>query len=176
MANSRAKTNRETDGFVKVIADAETDRVLGVWIIASVAGTMIAEAALAMEFGATAEDIAYTCHAHPTHSEAIKEAAMAVTGQADPHLMGAARPCCSCPCSARRALPRPSPSPTITGSTRRWRVPPGRRWLVGRVRRHRASTRPMALRTARNREGWYNGELQYYAAGRPRMSGSRTGI
>jgi len=81
MANSRAKTNGEPDGFVKIIADAKTDRVLGVWIIASVAGTMIAEAALAMEFGATSEDIAYTCHAHPTHSEAIKEAAMAVTGK-----------------------------------------------------------------------------------------------
>ncbi|MEO6153768.1 MAG: dihydrolipoyl dehydrogenase [Croceibacterium sp.] len=81
MANSRAKTNRDTDGFVKVIADAATDRVLGVWIIASVAGTMIAEAALAMEFGATSEDIAYTCHAHPTHAEALKEAAMAVTGK-----------------------------------------------------------------------------------------------
>ncbi len=80
-ANSRAKTNREPDGFVKVIADAKTDRVLGVWAIASVAGTMIAQAAQAMEFGATSEDIAYTCHAHPTHSEAIKEAAMAVTGK-----------------------------------------------------------------------------------------------
>ncbi len=82
MANSRAKTNREGDGFVKVIADAATDRVLGVWCIATVAGTMIAEAALGMEFAATSEDIAYTCHAHPTHSEAIKEAAMAVRGQA----------------------------------------------------------------------------------------------
>ena len=81
MANSRAKTNHEGDGFVKVIADAKTDRVLGVHIIAAVAGTMIAEAAMAMEFGATSEDIAYTCHAHPTHSEAIKEAAMAVTGK-----------------------------------------------------------------------------------------------
>jgi dihydrolipoamide dehydrogenase len=81
MANSRAKTNHEPDGFVKVIADAKTDRVLGVHIIASVAGTMIAQAAQAMEFGATSEDIAYTCHAHPTHSEAIKEAAMAVTGK-----------------------------------------------------------------------------------------------
>jgi dihydrolipoamide dehydrogenase len=80
MANSRAKTNREGDGFVKVIADARTDRVLGVWMVASVAGTMIAQAAQAMEFGATSEDIAYTCHAHPTHSEAVKEAAMAVTG------------------------------------------------------------------------------------------------
>jgi dihydrolipoamide dehydrogenase len=80
LANSRAKTNRDTDGFVKVIADARSDRVLGVHIIASVAGTMIAQAAQAMEFGATSEDIAYTCHAHPTHSEAVKEAAMAVTG------------------------------------------------------------------------------------------------
>jgi dihydrolipoamide dehydrogenase len=82
MANSRAKTNRDTDGLVKIIADARTDRVLGVHIIASVAGTMIAQAVQAMEFGATSEDIAYTCHAHPTHSEAMKEAAMAVTGQA----------------------------------------------------------------------------------------------
>jgi len=81
MANSRAKTNREGDGFVKVIADARTDRVVGVWIVASLAGTMIAQAAQAMEFGATSEDIAYTCHAHPTHSEALKEAAMAVTGK-----------------------------------------------------------------------------------------------
>ncbi|MFL9841035.1 dihydrolipoyl dehydrogenase [Sphingomonas sp. ST-64] len=79
--NSRAKTNHEPDGFVKIIADAKTDRVLGVWIITSVAGTMIAQATQAMEFGATSEDIAYTCHAHPTHSEAIKEAAMAVTGK-----------------------------------------------------------------------------------------------
>ena len=82
LANSRAKTNHEPDGFVKVISDAKTDRVLGVWCIASVAGTMIAQAAQAMEFGATSEDIAYTCHAHPTHSEAIKEAAMAVRGKA----------------------------------------------------------------------------------------------
>jgi dihydrolipoamide dehydrogenase len=80
--NSRAKTNRDTDGFVKVIADAKTDRVLGVHIISSLAGTMIAQAAQAMEFGATSEDIAYTCHAHPTHSEALKEAAMGVTGKA----------------------------------------------------------------------------------------------
>ncbi|MGY4397074.1 dihydrolipoamide dehydrogenase [Sphingomonas sp. UYAg733] len=80
--NSRAKTNHEPDGFVKIIADAKTDRVLGVWCIAVPAGTMIAQAAQAMEFGATSEDIAYTCHAHPTHSEAIKEAAMAVRGKA----------------------------------------------------------------------------------------------
>ncbi len=82
LANSRAKTNREPDGFVKIIADAKTDRVLGVWIIASVGGSMIAQAVQAMEFGATSEDIAYTCHAHPTHAEALKEAAMAVTGKA----------------------------------------------------------------------------------------------
>ena len=80
-ANSRAKTNRDTDGFVKVIADATSDRVLGVSIISSLAGTMIAQAAQAMEFGATSEDIAYTCHAHPTQSEALKEAAMAVQGK-----------------------------------------------------------------------------------------------
>ena len=80
-ANSRAKTNRDTDGFVKVIADAKSDRVLGVWIVSSLAGTMIAQAAQAMEFGATSEDIAYTCHAHPTHAEALKEAAMAVQGK-----------------------------------------------------------------------------------------------
>ena len=81
MANSRAKANRDTDGFVKVIADAETDRVLGVWMVTSLAGSMIAQAAQAMEFGATSEDIAYTCHAHPTHAEAFKEAAMAVQGK-----------------------------------------------------------------------------------------------
>ena len=80
-ANSRAKANRDTDGFVKVLADAATDRVLGVHIIGSEAGTMIAEAALAMEFGGSSEDIAYTCHAHPTHTEALKEAAMAVLGK-----------------------------------------------------------------------------------------------
>jgi dihydrolipoamide dehydrogenase len=81
LGNSRAKTNHEPDGFVKVIADAESDRVLGVWIIAVPAGTMIAQAVQAMEFGATSEDIAYTCHAHPTHSEAVKEAAMSVVGK-----------------------------------------------------------------------------------------------
>ena len=78
LANSRAKVNSETEGFVKIIADEKTDQVLGVSIISSVAGTLVAEVALAMEFGASAEDIARTCHAHPTHSEAIKEAAMAV--------------------------------------------------------------------------------------------------
>lgn len=81
MANSRAKAIGETEGFVKIIADAATDKVLGVWIIAGPAGTMIAQAAQAMEFGASSEDIAYTCHAHPTHSEALKEAAMGVLGK-----------------------------------------------------------------------------------------------
>ncbi len=81
LANSRAKANHDTDGFVKVVADASTGQVLGVHIVASVAGTMIAQAAQAMEFGATAEDIAYTCHAHPTHNEALKEAALAVGGK-----------------------------------------------------------------------------------------------
>ncbi len=79
--NSRAKTNRDTDGYVKVIADAETDRVLGAHIISSLAGTLVAQVTQAMEFGTTSEDIAYTCHAHPTHSEAVKEAAMAVQGK-----------------------------------------------------------------------------------------------
>ena len=78
LANSRAKVNNETEGFVKIIADEKTDKVLGVSMISAVAGTMIAEAAIAMEFGASAEDIARTCHAHPTHSEAVKEAAMTV--------------------------------------------------------------------------------------------------
>jgi len=78
LANSRAKVNSENEGFVKIIAEEKTDKVLGVSIIGSLAGTMIAELALAMEFGASAEDIARTCHAHPTHSEAVKEAAMAV--------------------------------------------------------------------------------------------------
>ncbi|WP_200949757.1 dihydrolipoyl dehydrogenase [Pseudolabrys sp. Root1462] len=77
-ANGRAKANQQTDGFVKVIADAKTDRVLGVHIIGSDAGNMIAEAAIVMEFGGAAEDIARTCHAHPTLPEAVKEAAMAV--------------------------------------------------------------------------------------------------
>lgn len=80
MANSRARANGETDGFVKILADAATDEVLGVHIIGPDAGTMIAELALAMEFGASSEDIARTCHAHPTLNEAVKEAALAVEG------------------------------------------------------------------------------------------------
>jgi dihydrolipoamide dehydrogenase len=81
-ANARARTNADTDGFVKVLADAATDRVLGVHIVGPDAGTMIAEAALAIEFGASAEDIARTCHAHPTLPEALKEAALAVAERA----------------------------------------------------------------------------------------------
>jgi dihydrolipoamide dehydrogenase len=78
MANGRAKVNMTADGFIKVLADAKTDRVLGIHMVCADAGNMIAEAVLAMEFGASAEDIARTCHAHPTLSEAVKEAAMAV--------------------------------------------------------------------------------------------------
>ena len=78
LANSRAKVNNETDGFVKILADSKTDRVLGVHMIGPHTGDMIAEMALAMEFSASAEDIARTCHAHPTHTEAVKEAALAV--------------------------------------------------------------------------------------------------
>jgi dihydrolipoamide dehydrogenase len=78
LANSRANVNSEKEGFVKILVDEKNDKVLGASIIGSVAGTLIAEIAIAMEFGASAEDIARTCHAHPTHSEAIKEAAMAV--------------------------------------------------------------------------------------------------
>ena len=77
-ANGRAKVNRTTDGFVKILADAKTDRVLGVHIVGADAGTMITEATIAMEFGGSAEDIARTCHPHPTLSEAVKEAALAV--------------------------------------------------------------------------------------------------
>jgi dihydrolipoamide dehydrogenase len=77
-ANGRSKVNQTTDGFVKVLADAKTDRVLGVHIIGREAGEMIHEAAVLMEFGGSAEDLARTCHAHPTRSEAIKEAALAV--------------------------------------------------------------------------------------------------
>ena len=78
MANSRAKVNDEADGFVKILADKKTDKVLGVHIVGPDAGNLIAELSLAMEFGASSEDIARTCHAHPTLTEAIKEAALAV--------------------------------------------------------------------------------------------------
>jgi dihydrolipoamide dehydrogenase len=78
MANSRAKAIDESEGFVKILADEITDKVLGAHIIGSNAGELIAEIAIAMEFGASSEDIARTSHAHPTFSEAIKEAALAV--------------------------------------------------------------------------------------------------
>jgi dihydrolipoamide dehydrogenase len=81
-ANARAKVNLTTEGFVKILADAKTDRVLGVHILGPDAGNMIGEAAVAMEFGASSEDIARTCHAHPTLSEAIKESALAVAKRA----------------------------------------------------------------------------------------------
>ncbi len=82
MANARARANGDADGFVKILSDAITDAVLGVHIIGPDAGTLIAELALAMEFGASSEDIARTCHAHPTLNEAVKEAAMDVAGRA----------------------------------------------------------------------------------------------
>lgn len=80
MANSRARTNDDADGMVKIIADAKTDRILGCHIIGPNAGEMIGEAVLAMEYGASSEDVARTCHAHPTLSEAFKEAALAAHG------------------------------------------------------------------------------------------------
>jgi dihydrolipoamide dehydrogenase len=80
-ANSRARTLADTDGFVKILADAKTDRVLGVHIIGPHAGDLIAEATAAIEFGASSEDLARTCHAHPTLSEAVKEAALGVAGR-----------------------------------------------------------------------------------------------
>ena len=81
-ANGRARAMRHMDGFVKVLADATTDRVLGVHIIGAGAGDMIHEAAVLMEFGGSSEDLARTCHAHPTMSEAVKEAALAVEKRA----------------------------------------------------------------------------------------------
>jgi dihydrolipoamide dehydrogenase len=81
LANGRAKANQTTDGFVKILADAKSDRVLGAHIVGVNAGEIIHEVAVLMEFGGSAEDLARTCHAHPTLSEAIKEAAMAVAGR-----------------------------------------------------------------------------------------------
>ena len=78
MANSKAKVDDVADGFVKILADEKTDKVLGVHIVGPDAGNLIAELALGMEFGASSEDIARTCHAHPTLTEAVKEAALAV--------------------------------------------------------------------------------------------------
>ena len=77
MANSRARTNDDADGFVKIITEKATDKILGVHIIGPNAGEMIAEAVLGVEYGASSEDLARTCHAHPTLSEALKEACMA---------------------------------------------------------------------------------------------------
>lgn len=77
MANSRARTNDDADGLVKILADKKTDRILGVHMIAPNAGEIIHEGCIAMEYGASAEDLARTCHAHPTLSEAFKEACMA---------------------------------------------------------------------------------------------------
>ena len=82
LANGRAKSNQTTDGFVKIIADAATDRVLGAQIIGPQASELIAECAVLMEFGGSSEDLARTCHAHPTLAEAVKEAAMAVEQRA----------------------------------------------------------------------------------------------
>jgi len=81
-AHGRAKVNPTTDGFVKILADAKTDRVLGVHILGPLAGDLIAEAVGALEFGASAEDIARTCHAHPAMGEALMEAALALDGRA----------------------------------------------------------------------------------------------
>ena len=81
-ANGRARAMRASDGFVKVLADAQTDRVLGVHIIGIGAGELIHEAAVLMEFGGSSEDLARTCHAHPTLSEAVREAALAVDKRA----------------------------------------------------------------------------------------------
>jgi dihydrolipoamide dehydrogenase len=81
-ANSRARCNADTDGFVKILADAKTDRVLGAHIIGPEAGTLIHECVMAMEFGASAEDIARAFHGHPTLNEAVKEAALGVAGRA----------------------------------------------------------------------------------------------
>jgi dihydrolipoamide dehydrogenase len=77
MGNGRAKANFAADGFVKILADTETDRILGAHVIGPMAGDLIHEIAVAMEFGAAAEDLARTCHAHPTYSEAVREAALA---------------------------------------------------------------------------------------------------
>ena len=82
LANSRAKVNNETEGFVKILADEKTDKVLGAHLIGPHAGELIGEIGVAMEFGASSEDIARTCHAHPTFSEAVKEAALSVDKRA----------------------------------------------------------------------------------------------
>ena len=107
-ANGRARAMGETDGFVKLLADKATDRLLGAHIIGPDAGTLIAELTTAMEFGASAEDVARTCHAHPTLSEAVKEAALAVAGRASAYL----------PLPLREGVAGGSPSPSP------WAIPP----------------------------------------------------
>lgn len=82
MANSRARTNNDAEGLVKILSDSTTDKILGIHIIGPNAGEMIAEGVLAIEYGASSEDIARTCHAHPTLSEALKEACMATYDKA----------------------------------------------------------------------------------------------
>ena len=82
MANSRARCNDDADGMVKILTCAKTDKILGAWIIGPNAGEMIAEAVLAFEYGASSEDVSRTCHAHPTLSEAFKEACMAANDKA----------------------------------------------------------------------------------------------
>ncbi len=82
MANSRAKTNDDSEGFVKILTDLKTDTILGIHIMGPNAGEMISEGVLAMEYGGSAEDIGRTCHAHPTLSEAFKEACMSAYGKA----------------------------------------------------------------------------------------------
>ena len=82
MANSRARCNNDSDGMVKILTDAKSDKILGAWVVGGNAGEMIAEAVLAVEYGASSEDVARTCHAHPTLSEAFKEACMAAHDKA----------------------------------------------------------------------------------------------
>ena len=82
MANSRARCNNDADGMVKILTDKKSDKILGAWVVGANAGEMIAEAVLAVEYGASSEDVARTCHAHPTLSEAFKEACMAAHDKA----------------------------------------------------------------------------------------------
>ena len=86
MASGRARASMDTDGFIKVLCDKKTDEILGVHLLGPRAADMVGEAVLAIEFRATAEDIARTCHAHPTYSEAFKEACLAATGNRAIHI------------------------------------------------------------------------------------------
>ena len=131
LANGRAKANQTTDGFVKVLADAKTDRVLGVHIVGPMAGELIHEAAVLMEFGGRAEDLARTCHAHPTLSEAVKEAADGSGGPRHPFVVldavipaKAGTPLCLITFSIHLARARPGrpslrPRERMRGSSRR---------------------------------------------------------